>query len=101
MLMPIAEPVVPDNVWDVLQEPPHASEVEPRFRLLLSALDTGWHIEQPAYLRPRWGEGGPRVYHFIVSLDELSSPRLITVPECGEVERFTRQERLRVVVTGH
>ena len=90
-----------DESWDLLQQPAHPAEVEPRYRLLLAALDVGWRIEEPVYLRPRWSEAGPRVYHFILWLDTQVTPRLITVPECAEVERYVRQERLRVVIDKH
>jgi hypothetical protein len=86
-----------DQSWDLLQQPAHPAEVEPRFRLLLAALDVGWRIEEPVYLRPRWSDDGPRVYHFILQLDARVQPRLITVPECAEVDHFVRHERLRVI----
>jgi hypothetical protein len=87
-----------DHLWDMLQQPTHPGEVEPRYRLLRSALEAGWRVEEPVYLRPRWGEGGPRVYHFILRLKSFQAPRLLTVPESPEVERFVEQEALRVVV---
>jgi hypothetical protein len=86
-----------DHLWDMLQQPAHPGEVEPRYRLLRSALEAGWQVEEPVYLRPRWGDGGPRVYHFILRLNPYHPPRLLTVPESPEVERFVEQEDLRVV----
>jgi hypothetical protein len=86
-----------DELWDVLQEPARPGEVEPRYRLLRSALEAGWQIEEPVYLRPRWSDGGPRVYHFILRLNPFQPPRLLTVPESPETERFVAQEGLRVV----
>ncbi len=86
-----------EPLWDLLQQPAHPAELDPRYRLLRAALDAGWRIEEPVYLRPRWGEGGSRVYHFILWLDSEVTPRLITVAECLEVERFVREEGLRVV----
>ena len=98
MYVSILESQPQDESWDVLQQPAHPAEVEPRYRLLLAALDVGWRIEEPVYLRPRWSEDGPRVYHFILWLDSEAAPRLITVPECPEAERYVRTERLRVVI---
>ena len=86
-----------NGLWDSLQQPAHPGEIEPRYRLLRSALEAGWHIEEPVYLRPRWSEAGPRVYHFILRLSAFQPPRLLTVPESAEVERFVQQESLRVV----
>jgi hypothetical protein len=87
-----------DELWNLLQQPSHPAEVEPRYRLLRSALEIGWRIEEPVYLRARWSEAGPRVYHFILRLAGAASQQLITVPESPEVERFVRQEGLEVVV---
>ena len=86
------------ELWDLLQQPSHPADVEPRYRLLRSALELGWRIEEPVYLRPRWSEEGPRVYHFILQQAGSPSPRLITVPESPEVEHFVLEEGLQVVV---
>jgi hypothetical protein len=51
--MPFATNLVPEDRWENLQQPAHPSEVEPQFRMLLAAIDTGWRIEEPVYLRPR------------------------------------------------
>ena len=90
-----SEPV--HELWDLLQQPAHPGEMEPRYRLLRSALEAGWHIEEPVYLRARWSETGPRVYHFILRSSQFQPPRLLTVPESPEVERFVQQESLRVI----
>jgi len=89
--------LVPDDRWEHLQQPAHPSQIEPQFRSLLAALDMGWRIEEPVYLRPRWSEAGPRVYHFILRRALLAPPRLLSVPEGLEVDRFVRDESLRVV----
>jgi hypothetical protein len=86
-----------NGLWDWLQQPAHPGEMEPRYRLLRSALEAGWRIEEPVYLRPRWSEAGPRVYHFILRSSAFQPPRLLTVPESPEVERFVQQESLRVI----
>jgi len=85
-----------DN-WQLLQQPDRpAGGMDPRFQLLLSALDMGWRIEEPVYLRPRWSENGPRVYHFILRRSLLESPRMISVPASPAVERFVQNEGLQV-----
>ena len=86
-----------DDVWEVLQQPIPSTGVDPRYHALRAALDVGWRVEEPVYLRPRWSDDGPRVYHFILRRrDGSGPPRLVTVPENPEVERFVRKERLRV-----
>jgi hypothetical protein len=96
--MSLAEAVTSEELWNQLQQPARPSEMEPRFQLLLAAMDLGWEVEAPVYLRARWGEGGPRVYHFILRHDSFAVPRLITVPECSQVVHFVRREGLKVAV---
>ena len=69
---------------------------ELRYRQLLTALDLGWQIEEPVYLRPRYGQDGPRVYHFLMRRGPNVPLQLIVVPECSEVETFVEREGLRV-----
>jgi hypothetical protein len=83
-----------EDVWGQLQQPARLSGTEPRLRLLLAALDRGWQVEEPVYLRPRWGESGSRVYHFI--LHQPGGLRLVTVPEGEAVEQFVRAEGFKV-----
>lgn len=97
--MYFASSLVPEDRWENLQQPTHPSEVEPQFRTLLAAIDMGWRIEEPVYLRPRWSEAGPRVYHFILRRGLLATPRIVSVPQGPEVERFLRDECLRLVVS--
>jgi len=90
--------VDPEDIWNVLQQPAHSTDVEPSYRLLRAALDMGWWVEEPVYLRPRWSDDGPRVYHFILRRPPQSLPRLLSVPESPEVDRFVRDEGLRVSI---
>jgi hypothetical protein len=98
--MLLATNLAPEDRWDNLQQPAHPSQIEPQFRTLLAAIDMGWRIEEPVYLRPRWSEAGPRVYHFILRRALLAAPRILSVPEGLEVDGFVRDEALRLVV-GH
>lgn len=87
--------------WDILQQPVCPSNVGPLYLLLLAALDRGWQVEEPVYLRSRWSDDGPRVYHFILNPIPPTAgapPRLISVPEGPEVERFVREAGLSVTV---
>ena len=96
--MPFATSQIPEDRWENLQQPSHPSEVEPQFRMLLGAIDMGWRIEEPVYLRPRWSEAGPRVYHFILRRGLLAPPKMLSVPQGPEVDRFVQAEALRLVV---
>ena len=75
---------------------PPPSGVEPRYRLLLAALDMGWRIEEPVYLRPRWGDEGQRAYYFILRRADSGEQKLLSVPEGQEVKRFVHDQRLSV-----
>ena len=86
-----------EDRWNSLGEAVHASRMDPNFRRLLAALDSGWEIEAPVYLRPRWGEGGPRVYHFILRHAAMSAPRLVSVHRGEEVDGFVRGEGLTII----
>lgn len=90
------------DVWNILQQPAKPVPTEPSYLLLLAALDSGWAIEEPVYLRSRWGESGPRVYHFILRrsqkrLTPLPATRLITVSAGSEIERFVHDSGLQVI----
>jgi len=97
--MVMAHSVPSETRWDPLQQPAHPSAVEPQYRLLLAALDLGWQIEEPVYLLPRWSDAGPSVYHFILYKPQVTSPRLVTVPQGPDVDAFVRDSGLRVVTS--
>ena len=86
----------PEDRWDRLQGQTSPSELPPQFRVLLAALDLGWRIEEPVYLRPRWSESGPNVYHFILHLGLSRPPRLISVPQGPEIDAYIRKEDIRL-----
>ncbi len=86
-----------DDRWNQIQESARPSPVGAQFRLLISALDLGWRVEEPVYLRPRWAEDSSRVYHFILKRSPASPPKLVTVPEGPEVQRFVHDQGLRVL----
>jgi hypothetical protein len=98
--MVVVSGLVNEEKWDHLQQPAHPSPLEPQYRVLLAALDVGWRIEEPVYLRPRWSEAGPRVYHFILRRSRHGAPRLVSVPEGPEVDGLVRREGLKLVI-GH
>jgi hypothetical protein len=66
------------------------------YRMLLSALDLGWRVEEPVYFRPRWYAGDEWVFHFILKRQSMNSPRLITVRRNPALERLVSEEGWRV-----
>ena len=95
----VAEPISShEEAWSQLQEPARPSH-EPSVSLLrlLAALDTGWQVEEPVYLRPRWTEGSARVFCFILHRATHESPHLLAIPATTAVEQFVRNEGLQVM----
>ena len=88
-----------EDRWNSLAQAAHDSPVEPGFRRLLAAIDSGWRVDAPVYLRPRWGQSGPRLYHFILRHAEVTTPRLLSVPTGDAVEAFVGSEGLEVIAT--
>jgi hypothetical protein len=98
--MMLAETELPEDPWELLQQPDCPSgKIDARYRLLLAALDMGWQVEEPVLLRSRWGESGPWVYHFILRRAPGSTPRLLSVRASPEVEQFLRLEGFRLSAT--
>ena len=74
----------------------YLGSAQEHFRVLLSALDLGWQVEEPIYLRPRWGESGSWVYHFILKWGAAPKRRLVTVRRSPEIEQLIQQEGWQV-----
>ena len=62
------------------------------YRALLAALDLGWRVAQPVYLRSRWDGGSEKVYHFILTKSSTNKPTMITTRYTKEVERLVMEE---------
>ena len=93
----ITTPEVYEDRWAVLQNRPHTSDPEDsNFFGLLAALDAGWHIEPPAYARPRWGlqHAGTHMYHFILKRGQ--SVTMISVADTPCLREFLDEQRITV-----
>jgi hypothetical protein len=66
------------------------------YRMLLSALDLGWYVEEPVYLRSRWNQEGEKVFLFILKHHSRSEPALITTRRTPEIERLVMKEGWQV-----
>lgn len=89
--------MVAANKWETLQQPAHQSGLEPQCRLLLAALDQGWHVEEPVYWDAQWGERQAQVYQFILRHPLLATLCLLTVPAAPLVETIVCRENWRVL----
>lgn len=83
--------------WAALQNhPPHADPDNGTFYALLAALDAGWQIEPPVYLRPRWGSehAGKHMYHFIIKRG--SATTMVSVADGPRVRAFVEEQALPI-----
>jgi len=69
---------------------------EDTFYALLGALDVGWWIEPPVYVRPRWGSehAGQQMYHFILRRDTRTT--MVSVADGSQVRTFVQEYGLQV-----
>jgi hypothetical protein len=90
-----------ENPWNILQQPVHPShQIKQQLRILLSALDQGWQVMEPIYLRSRWGDEGPWVYHIILSRTSDGQHHLLTVPVSDETGALIQCEGWRIDASG-
>jgi len=61
-----------------------------RLHLLLAALDGGWRVEPPVYVRSDWSlkRKDARVFHFVLRRDSVRMTTLLSVPDCEAVRRL-------------
>lgn len=81
----------PDR-WDVLQNRPHSPNPdEDTFYALLAALDAGWRVEPPVYVRPRWGSehAGTVMYHFILRRE--TGTTMVSVADGHHIRAFIQE----------
>lgn len=66
------------------------------FYMLLTALDTGWQIKPPVYLRPRWGSNyaGKQMYHFVLQRGPATT--LISVGDSPRLRAFLDEQQIQV-----
>jgi len=96
--MSLSSTAVLQSAGNLLQAPARLAGIA-RYWLLLAAVGLGWRIDGPVYLRPRWGERGPRLYHFVLSRSPYSPTPLLAVPEGPEVERYLSAAGLELSVS--
>jgi hypothetical protein len=85
------------DAWATLQNRPCTSDPdEDAFHVLLGALDVGWWIEPPVYVRPRWGSehAGQQRYHFILRRDNRMT--MLSVADSSQVRTFVHEYGLQV-----
>ena len=58
--------------------------------MLLAALDGGWKVELPIYVRSDWSlkRKDVKVFHFVLHRDSIRMTTLLSVPDCEAVRRL-------------
>jgi len=80
-----------EDRWSILNSSrsAHTDPALARYHTLLAALDDGWRVEAPVYLRADWSlNRGTRVFHFVLRREALRMTTLLSVPDCEAVRRL-------------
>ena len=83
--------------WAGLQNRPRSTNSDDdTFYALLAALDAGWRVEPPVYVRPRWGSehAGTVMYHFILRRD--TGTTMVSVADGHRIRAFIQEHGLEV-----
>jgi hypothetical protein len=79
---------VVEDRWSILNSSrvTHNDPALARYHTLLSALDAGWRVEPPIYVRADWSlKSRSKVFHFVLRRDSLRMTTLLSVPDCDAV----------------
>ncbi len=86
--------------WSILnnnrtarQEPDLAN-----YYALLAALDAGWEVEAPVYLRADWSlaRNDSMVFHFVLVWRSRRMTTLLSVPDCDLVQRLISDNNWKI-----
>jgi hypothetical protein len=93
---PIELPGPPEDRWSILNSSRAAAHDDPtlaRYAMLLYALDGGWKVEPPVYVRGDWSlqRKTVKVFHFVLRRDSLRMTTLLSVPDGEAVRRLIEE----------
>lgn len=77
-----------EDRWSILNSSrvTHSDPALARYHTLLTALDAGWRVEPPIYVRADWSlKSRSKVFHFVLRRDSLRMTTLLSVPDCEAV----------------
>ena len=85
--------VVTEDRWSILNNSRTMTHNDPalaRYHMLLAALDGGWQVEPPIYVRNDWSlkRKDAKVFHFVLRRDSIRMTTLLSVPDCEAVRRL-------------
>jgi hypothetical protein len=88
---------IKDDLWDLIEHPSFfINSADEFYRMLLAALDLGWQVEEPIYMRPPWNEREGCIFHFIFKKDSLENPRMISTRIDPTIEQLVIEEGWQV-----
>ncbi len=88
------EPAVSaEDRWSILNNSRTTTHYDPalaRYYMLLAALDGGWNVEPPVYVRGDWSpkRKDAKVLHFVLRRESIRMTTLLSVPDCEAVRRL-------------
>jgi hypothetical protein len=75
----------------------HFASQDAHLAQLSRALEHGWRIEPPIYLRYQWFGHNKRGYYFI--LKRWAEVDLLVIPDCAAIRHWVRAHRLHVLAS--
>ena len=87
-------PVFVEDRWSILNNSRATAHNDPalvRYHMLLAAIDSGWKVEPPVYVRSDWSlkRKDAKVFHFVLRRDSVRMTTLLSVPDCEAVRQLT------------
>ena len=81
-----------EDRWSILNNNrvTHNDPALARYHTLLNALDAGWQVESPVYVRSDWNlkHKDSKVFHSVLRRVSLRMTTLLSVPDCELVRRL-------------
>jgi len=81
-----------EDRWSILNNNrvTHNDPALSRYHILLDALDGGWQVEPPIYVRNDWSlqRKDTKVFHFVLRRNSMRMTTLLSVPDCEVVRRL-------------
>ena len=84
--------LVVEDRWSILNNNrvTHNDPALARYHMLVDALDSGWQVELPVYVRSDWSlkRKDAKVFHFVLLRKSMRMTTLLSVPDCELVRRL-------------
>ena len=81
-----------EDRWSILNNNrvTHNDPALSRYHTLVDALDGGWQVEPPIYVRNDWSlkRKDSKVFHFVLRRNSMRMTTLLSVPDCEVVRRL-------------